>query len=103
MTLYTTLEALTEPSREVDAEIYALTPSGSQLTQHKRAEIAPAYTSDLNAVIELIEREVGPVWDMLRDEDGCWGALWSPSDYRARHTLPAVALLMAFFKARGEG
>lgn len=97
MTLYTTLEALTEPSREVDAEI-SLAVSW-----------VAAYTSDLNAVIELIERELPGYGWRLTDgfHEFVEGILFPPDafepDIICKHKLPAVALLMAFFKARGEG
>jgi len=98
MTLYATLEALTEPSREVDSQIAtALSGPG------KPALPTLAYTSDLNAVIELIEREIGPAWEMQRDGNGCWATIGHQDYNEERHTLPAIALLLALFKARGEG
>ena len=138
MTLYETLEALTEPSREVDARIAMLCePDGEEGTYHRAPFIseisdkdcvhgqywkcaisgrslrtAPEYTADINAVIGLVEREV-PGWNIqlwkfnAGPERRCRATLsrlpLTKGYADAGHALPAVALLMAFVKARGEG
>lgn len=130
MTLYETLKTLTEPSREVDARIScALTgenewpilskdkqpapmnKDGLIVGPTKSGTIghisAPPITKDLNAVIELIEREMpGYGWRMTGGfHVFTEGILFPPGDFEpdiiGKHALPAVALLMALMDAKG--
>ena len=131
MKIYKTLQALTEPSREVDARIAMLfEPEGEGGTYFRAPFIseirdkdcvhgqywkcaisgrslrtAPEYTASLNAVIELIEREIPGACTFLDNEDEGWDGepIWNATTYthKARHTIPAVALLMALMDAKG--
>ena len=144
MTLYTKLETLTKPSREVDAEIalrfgwqkidlpFSNINGATEVTEmwlpsdiddetrgFLEDEIkedcavkgwsllgsCPAYTSDLNAVIDLVEREIPRACTFLDNEDETWGGepIWNATTHthKASHTIPAVALLMALMDAKG--
>lgn len=131
MTLYETLQALTGPNREVDARIAMLfEPEGEDGTYFRAPFIseirdkdcvdgqywkcaisgrslrtAPKYTADLNAVIDLVEREIPRACTFLDNEDETWDGepIWNATTHthKASHTIPAVALLMALMDAKG--
>jgi hypothetical protein len=107
--LITRLEGLTEPSHSVDRAIWR---------RFSTASSSHAYTASVDAVLELIERELpdrsydivrhpAPAW--LREENPkatSWFAVRLdpasfPGSYlTADHPLPAVALLIAFLRAK---
>ena len=113
--LLAALEAATGPSRELDAEIaasekwtrfsdYWLSPSGRQRQYHP-----PAYTASLDSALTLVPE--GRMWfvghmdpsDMryaatISEIGNIGAALW-----RGVHATPALALVIAAIRARGEG
>ena len=118
MTLYDKLKALTAPCREADAEIAeALTgkaciwsrPICGYRFADGGAEV-PHYTASLDAAVELVEREmpeaeVGLEGQWLGQPGWIGWINRSQRDPKAngcgKHTLPAVALLLALVDAKG--
>ena len=109
MTLRDKLKALTAPSREVDAEIavmfgarkeWVYDPTGGK----GRRNISPHYTASLDATVELVERELPGWWWALERVGGeHWtyiGGDISCVEARRKHSLPAVALLLALVGAK---
>lgn len=101
------------PSRELDAEIADLFGVAVYLMPTEFDTTAPAYTSDLNAVIALIEEKLpGVQWSLDLDEPDepvrysaglmlvpprCdWVESWRID---ASHSIPAIALLIALLEA----
>lgn len=104
MTLQERLLDLTEPCREVDAEIanafgktaFVKSPYKSSCCE------CPHYTASLDAAIELVEREL-PIgdWGIHRDVVDYIAFVASRGQkWDARHTIPAVALLLALIEAK---
>jgi hypothetical protein len=128
MTLRNKLQALTAPSREVDAEIAVMFqvppvlmrhvdgltvhPDGPHLIEVRTANgsdlggfAAIPFTSSLDAAVELVERELpGKNWSVVRYENRTTIACLGEGDRviaDGRHSLPAVALLLALLEAKG--
>ena len=87
------------PSRELDAEIADLFGVAVYLMPTEFDTTAPAYTSDLNVVIALIEEKLpGTYWELApASSSGDYVARVDGSIARAGH--PAVALLLALLEA----
>lgn len=103
------LQALTEPSRDVDLDVWeavnGLMAGCLDIFDHMGGDV-PTYTSSIDAVIDLIEREMpGKFWAVSAtpaDDGECIGEVGDRhEDAAAMHPLPAVALLIAFLSARG--
>jgi len=131
MTLRDKLAALTAPCREADAEIAVMLqvlPANLQhiddgLTVHpdtacphlieiQTAEggyvggfAAISFTASLDATVKLVERELPGAYTFLHNElgEGEDGPIWTGYTFGhdGRHTLPAVALLLALVDAKG--
>ena len=110
MTLRDKLAALTAPCREVDAEIAEM--FGVQVTvmplsgPHDAHGLpVPHYTASLDAAVELIERQMpGKNWSVVRYENRTTIACLGEGDRviaDGRHTIPAVAMLLALVNAKG--
>jgi hypothetical protein len=112
MTLRNKLQALTAPCREADAEIAeALTgkaciwsrPICGYRFADGGAEV-PHYTATLDATVDLVEREMpGKNWSVVRFEDSDTITTIGDGDRviaDGKHTLPAVALLLALLEAK---
>lgn len=107
MTLRDKLKALTAPCREVDAEIAEALTGGACIWSRPicgyrfadgGAEV-PHYTASLDAVVELVEREMSERhWSVGKAVEG-YVACIPPA--RVLHKLPAVALLLALLEAKG--
>ena len=67
------------------------------------------FTASLDAAVELVEREMPdlpePEWSLTTAPGGYWACVGHEYSTQsgARHTLPAVALLLALLDAKGEG
>lgn len=102
MTLRNELKALTAPCREVDAEIAkALKVPAIHLLCYPPIDAIPRYTASLDAVVELVEREMSGNWDVIRlhPYNTYSGAI--QGKHHSEHTIPAVALLLALVDAKG--
>lgn len=115
--LITKLEGLTEPCRECDEEVARLDgwiteeirevgrfPFTVWVRNNFQTIAPPAYTASVDAVLELIERELPGAYTFLHNEleEGEEAPLWTGYSFghEGRHPLPAVALLIAFLRAK---
>lgn len=84
-------------------------PPGKDVSEDDCKLWPPAYTSSLDATVELVEREltkvVEPEWSLTTAPGGYWACVGHEYSTQsgARHTLPAVAMLLALLDAKGEG
>lgn len=123
--LLSRLEALTEPSREIDAEValangWRKNPGGLCWLQPdgRLYDFPPRYTASIDAALKLalpFDGKGRGLWIKLNEFAGshgsgksCWHAELYGIDneqefkYWGMHPLPAVALLIAIMKAREE-
>jgi hypothetical protein len=114
--LISRLEGLTEPCGFTDelvadetgwhrhedetGKVWRVRPDGASL----RYSAAPAVTASVDAVLELIERELpGLNWSLVGFENAYAIASIGEGDAvvsDGKHPLPAVALLIAFLRAK---
>lgn len=107
------LQELEGPSREVDFAIARVLSKSARavpvqfLRLGQAAETTPHFTSDLNAVVELVERELpGWGWDIRNNRVFFKGDMWKEHHTIGRdltgisQATPAIALLSAFFNAK---
>ena len=104
MTLREKLKAMTAPCREADAEIAAtFDPELCFIFDDEdEPNLAPHYTASLDATVELVEREM-PLGDWrIRRAVGDYTSLIVDrgAQWRTRHALPAVALLLTLLEAK---
>lgn len=106
------VEALTGPSREVDAEIHVFVtnecvahPTSSKFIPGARLDW-PSYTTSLDAIVALIEQKLpGWDWEVGRASDGGHGqaALRRPNkdelDYLEFAAEPPIAACIVLLKA----
>jgi hypothetical protein len=120
--LIAALEAATEPSRELDAEIAGA--AWGARTEWKQAnytmnidvvvnwvaphpyagmrEPCPHYTASIDAALTLVPKWWA--WGFCVNETGPGGAYCDMGEHRfaATHLIPAIAICTASLKARGE-
>jgi hypothetical protein len=113
--LITRLEGLTEPCGFTDELVAEETGWHSYEDEegklwwdgpasYQLCEAAPAVTASVDAVLELIERELpGYLWELgTCHVDGYAAQIIAEdaADWNASHGWPAVALLIAFLRAK---
>lgn len=105
MTLSYKLKALTEPCREVDAEIAKAFGQTAFVKSPYKSSCCecPHYTANINTVVELVERALPlGVWGAHRETFGYVSFVEAHGrNWVKRHKLPAVALLLALIEAKG--
>ena len=114
LTLIERLENLDGPDREVDALIWCVeVPEIERVlphwTEEQQEEIVPRFTGSLDEAVALVGRMLtigeGPgKWHWYADDRS--SAVWPDGFYdesAVEAATPAIALLVALFRARSEG